>query len=239
MRKFANLLIIAVLLCLVAFAGASAQSSQPSSKVTAKVADITALKLDPKQQDWTTILTNNIKTANQKDLFINPSLECGLYTQTKVSSQKLNVAQAMAKATVDVRVLVDGVPALPSRPNPDDPKGDGVTFCRRQQTLTAALAGYETCTTDPVTGVVTCTVDDEWIDLILDTMDANGFNFIYADLGSGVHKVEVQARITTNTDASGGTTGLSGAEAKGYIGYGSVTVESVRMIKGEDVVDLE
>jgi hypothetical protein len=237
MRKIANLLLVAVLLTLVAFAGASAQSSQPSSKVTAKVADIEVLKLDPKQQAWTTVLTNNIKTANQKDLFINPSLECGLYTQTKVASQKVDVASAMAKATVDVRVLVDGKAALPSRPNAADPKGDGVTFCRRAQQLTAALAGYETCTTDSVTGVVTCTVEDEWIDLMLDTMDANSFNYIYPDLASGVHKIEVQARISTNTAVSGASQ-LTGAEAKGYLGYGSVTVESVRMIKGEDVVDL-
>jgi len=69
-------------------------------------------------------------------------------------------------------------------------------------------------------------VQDEYVELILKTMDANSFNFIMADLSAGVHTIKVKARI--DTDVSGT------AEAKGSIGKGSVTVESVRMIRNED-----
>ena len=74
------------------------------------------------------------------------------------------------------------------------------------------------------------TFTDEEIELIQDTMGANTFNFILADMSSGNHKVEVQAAITSSTSSQTG-----GASANASIGNGSVTVEEVRMIKGEDI----
>jgi hypothetical protein len=57
--------------------------------------------------EWTTILSNNLKTANQKDLFVDVSLECGLYTSTKVASSG-KTDTSVADAGVQVQVLVDG-----------------------------------------------------------------------------------------------------------------------------------
>src|SRR5438093_3621564 len=45
--------------------------SQPSAKVTAKTANLTLLPETTGTGDWQTVLANSIKTANQKDLFIN------------------------------------------------------------------------------------------------------------------------------------------------------------------------
>jgi len=75
------------------------------------------------------------------------------------------------------------------------------------------------------------TLEYEEIELILDTMDAHAFNFIAPDLTfSGVHTIEVQAMIETATSTQEGT-----ASATATIGKGSVTIELVRMIKGEDI----
>lgn len=219
MRKLISLTLLVIMLASVAFSGAAAQSTQPSSKVTAQVGNIAILKNT--SMGWKTILSNDLKTANQKDLFVDVSLECGLMTQTKVSS-KGTADTSTAEAGVVVRVLVDGNPMLPGE----------VTFCRRTQELTALFGGImQSCTDKNGDGVITndeCIWTDETLDLVLDTMNANSFNFILGDLTADTHKIEVQAKINSVAAAQAGT-----ATADATIGNGSVTVESVRMIKNE------
>ena len=238
-----------------------ALASQPASKATAKVSAITILE-PTDGQEWTTILMQDIKTPNGKDLFISVSMECGLRTDTKVKGRSGVTSRAMAEAGVAVRVLVDGVEALP---------GD-IMFCKRTQELTATFDGllstclipdagclwncnehctdeygllnqvcYDDCAAN--CGLVideSClaTMDPEEIGLILDTMAANAFNFVMLDLLAGTHTVEVQAMIATDTDVEDPQALGSSANATGMIGKGSVCVELVRMIVGEDVPEL-
>jgi hypothetical protein len=88
-------------------------------------------------------------------------------------------------------------------------------------------------------------VDPEMLQLILDTMQANSFNFILPDLQADLHTVQIQAKLSY--EASGNleqeviddatvTMAEGQAFARAYLGNGSVTVEVVRMIKDEDVV---
>jgi hypothetical protein len=220
MKRTVFLVLVAVL-TILALAGGAAAQSQPSSKATAKVGTIAIL--NNTGMEWTTILANNIKTPNQKDLFIDVSLECGLYTKTLVKSAGTKDT-SKAEAGVYVQVLVDGVPAYPGE----------VVFCRRTQELTALFGGImESCTDANGDGVITydeCTWTPEELELILDTMNANSFNFLLDDLGPGVHTVAVQARISTDTEAGAGV-----ATAKATIGKGSMTVEEVRLIQNEDI----
>jgi hypothetical protein len=214
---------VALLAIITVFGVASAQS-QPSSKVTAEVSTITILEPTEGDTDWTTILSNNLRTPNQKDLFVDVSLECGLYTDTLVKSAG-SKDTAKAEAGVYVQVLVDDIPMYPGE----------VVFCRRTQTLTALFGGImESCTDLNGDGTITydeCTWTPEELELVLDTMNANSFNFVLDDLTAGVHTVAVQARISTVEEAGAGA-----ADAKATIGKGSVTVESVRMIRNEDIV---
>ena len=210
-RKFVNALLA------VGFLGlASTSAVAQSAKATAKVGDVNVL--NQTTLGWTTILSNTIKTANQKDLFIDVSLETGLYTQTEVKS-KGNKDTSSAGATIKVQVLVDGVPAYP---------GD-VVFDARMQTLSATLGGIlENCTDSNGDGDIDlndCTLAPEEIELILDTMAAHSFNFIMDDLRPGEHSVEVQAMIATSSSSGAGS-----ASANATIGNGSVTVEEVRLI---------
>lgn len=215
-RKFVNALLA------VGFLGlASTSAVAQSAKATAKVGDVNVL--NQTTLGWTTILSNTIKTANQKDLFIDVSLETGLYTQTEVKS-KGNKDTSSAGATIKVQVLVDGVPAYPGE----------VVFDARMQTLSATLGGIlENCTDSNGDGDIDlndCTLAPEEIELILDTMAAHSFNFIMDDLRPGEHSVEVQAMIATSSSSGAGS-----ASANATIGNGSVTVEEVRLIKDEDI----
>jgi hypothetical protein len=205
--------------CLLGLASTPALAQ--SAKATAKVGNVNVL--NQTTLGWTTILSNTIKTANQKDLFIDVSLETGLYTQTEVKSRG-NKDTSSAGATIKVQVLVDGAPAYPGE----------VVFDRRSQTLSATLGGIlENCTDSNGDGDIDlndCTLAPEEIELILDTMAAHSFNFIMDDLRPGEHAVEVQAMISTSSSSGAGS-----ASANATIGNGSVTVEEVRLIKGEDI----
>ena len=214
--KFGNVLVAIGILGL-----ASTSALAQSARATAKVGNVNVL--NQTTLGWTTILSGTIKTAKENALFIDVSLETGLYTQTKIRSNG-NKDTSSAEATIKVQVLVDGVPAYP---------GD-VVFDRRNQTLSATLGGIlANCTDSNGDGDIDlndCTLAPEEIELILDTMAAHSFNFIMDDLGPGEHAVEVQAMISTSSSSGAGS-----ASANATIGNGSVTVEGVRLNRGEDI----
>ena len=223
--KNSRLMVAMLALSLAAVSG-YAQTSQPSSKVTAKTSALALLNETTGTAGWQTLFSNTIKTANQKDLFISASFEVGLYTQTLVSSKNMTKDTSTATAEVQVRVLLDGQPVEPG----------AVVYGRRTQTLSATLEGaIAGCLSiDPLTGSIvldeTC-VQPEIIELILKTMDAASFNFVAVDVPQGVHTVTVQAQVTSATSVDTGT-----ASAKGLIGKGAMTVESVRLIKDPNVI---
>ena len=241
--------------------GFTTVNADPSAKATAQIGSLHAVILsstsDATDPDAATpgddvddygweIFKQVIKTPTGKDLFIDVSLECGLTTNTKVMSRALAKAVAEAEAIVKVQVLVDGLPVAVN--------GDGdseIIFARRHQTLIAEFAGdFSTCevVVDPDTGSGSIVITDECLDpeslqLILDTMQANSFNFIAPDLVAGEHTVTVMAKLSYMKNGyevvpieedDPQTTGKAAAAA--YLGNGSVTIEVVRMIKGEDLV---
>lgn len=203
---------------------ALAAESQPSSKVTAKTANLTLLPATTATGDWVTVLSNQIKTSNQKDLFVGVSLEVGLYTRTLAKSKNMVSDTSVARGVVQVRVLVDGTAIEPG----------AVVFGRRSQSLSATLEGAIASCLTIVDGALVLDPDcvtPEEIELILETMDAATFNFVGTDIPQGVHTVSVQARIDTAGSAEQGE-----FEAKATVGKGSMTVESVRLIKDENVI---
>lgn len=236
MKKLLGIGLIIVMVVSFSFANASAEAS---SKATAVVGNI-------KQVDagagWVKIMENTIKTANAKDLFVDVSLECGLTTDTYVSSKVLDRAKAVAEAVVYVKVELDGVPILPGMsvdPNgPPAPAQEGVTFARREQTLIAHFAGDLSGCVDPDSGTVVIDpecVAPEDLELILDTMSANSFNFIAPDVSVGTHTVSVYAQVQVVTSTETEVNATAEAWAHAYLGKGSMTVQEVRMIKDENI----
>jgi hypothetical protein len=167
------------------------------------------------------VLATQIKTSSQKDLVFDVAMQCGIVTDTTVTSSGGSQSSATARGTIAVRVLVDGEAAEPDGSiDANQDEAEGVVYCDRIQTLAAKFAGLN-CSADPNTGVVTC-ADPEELQLILRTLNANAFNFAKTDVGVGVHNVVVQARATAavnfDDDAPGGA--LAGAEA--FAGAGSM-----------------
>jgi hypothetical protein len=116
---------------------------------------------------------------------------------------------------------------------------DGVVYCARKQSLSATLQGIIEnllCFPESADGVATfdpdapgCELTDEEIQLVLETLNANAFDFTAMDLVSGDYKVTVEAEISTGTDSQKG-----GAAARGMVGLGSMVVDEVRFAKNED-----
>ncbi len=218
--------LLAALSLAVALTGMTAHAQ--SAKVSAQTADFVLLPPTNSTGGWQTILAANIQTAMNRDLFIGASLEVGLFTSTTSKSKNLATDVSLSKAQVDVQVLVDGTPAQPGM----------VVFGRRSQQLSTTLEGaIGNCLTvvtnlDGTTSVVVDTncVTEETIELIIDSTDAASFNFVAPDVPVGPHTVVVQARVDTSTDALAGS-----AEAMATVGKGSLTVESVRLVRGAQV----
>jgi len=235
MRKLFGLSLAVVLTVFLAFGSALAANA----KVSAQCGDVSFVEGgDP----YTTIFTQDIRTPANWDLFIDVSLECGLTTDTTVISKLLAKAVADAEAIVKVRVLVD--------PKFDDDNNllnleaiaepGEIIFARRHQTLIAEFAGDISGALSIVDGALVIDedlIEPEMLQLILDTMAAHSFNFIVPDLPVGDHTVVVQAELTYIESTEGTELPAeAAAAADAYLGKGSVTIEEVRMIKGENVV---
>jgi hypothetical protein len=207
-----------------------ADLTNASSKCTVKSGDINLIDgpmtSGNKEGQWTTILQNQIKTSAVADLLVTTSLECGLYTGTTVKSQNNITDTSSSLARIQVQVLVDGAPAIPGT----------VTFCSRSQTLSASLMGIITnaLSVDPTTGAIiinTSLLTPEQISLVLETIEANSFSFVLENVGTGIHTVQVQARIDLGVTYQTGS-----AVAKASIGKGTMSVEAVRLVnKGANV----
>jgi hypothetical protein len=237
--------LLAVLFSFVLFCGVSSAQTVTGSKSTVQVADLTLVDWttgDP--EVWTTILGHPfpghdnavlMKMAEQKELLFSASLECGLYTRTLARSRGGNKDTSTASSSVQIRVLVDG--ATVAYPG-------SVTFCHRYQELSATLQGiienlacFVDDDNDPETPPVfdpdadDCVLTPEEIELVLSTLNANAFFFILPDVGSGIHNIEVQAKISTAGSAEEGEW-----EAKALIGKGAIVVENHRLGKGDNIL---
>jgi len=203
--------------------------AQPSAKVTSQAGDLSVVKFNSPA----TIFTQTIKTSEAKDLFVDVSLECGLTTNTKVMSKQLQRAISEADASVKVRVLVDGKEALPGE----------VTFAKRYQGQIAEFAGDISDSLILKDGVIVIDEDliqEEMLALILDTLSAHSFNFVAPSVPVGEHTIVVEANpewtnIGQEYAPEPGELMYDNVATKAYVGKGSVTVESVRSVKGEDI----
>ena len=233
MKKFVSIFAIVTVFAMF---GATSAFALASSKFAAEVSDLMLIPPPPptsgsKDTPFRTVLSTMIKTPNKKDLLIGGSFETALFTQTQVTGKNGSTSTSSASATLEVRVLIDGQPFNKSTGTGAFPPI--VMYDHRAQTLSATLGGViQSCTVNLVTGVINvatdCTVTDEMINLILETMSAHHFNFVAANLDPGVHTVEIQVRSGSTADTS--PAGFGTASATAGVGRGSLTVEEVRAI---------
>ncbi len=226
---------------IVALTYADPNNGGGSAKVTAVVGGVNLLTAsaegDQGASPWLMVMENTLHTSSQKDIFVDVSLEVGLYTNTFVADggnggngngHGGGNSSSTASAAIKVKVLVDGVEAMPGE----------VVFGSRTQTLEANFQGFiaDCLILDPETGEITLDedcVEPETLRLVLDTMHAASFNFLIVDPGVGTHTIQVlcQSVITTAIDGNDDNS----AEASALVGKGSVTVQEVRLANGEDI----
>lgn len=245
----------------LAGASAMAQTGTPSSKATAAINtavgctlatsstipgetvpqtchDIftgAAVPITP--DNFATIMTSTIKVSNSQSLFVSPSLVTGLYTQTKTKTSPGATSSATAAGGVFLRAIVTnqatkqvivGFPVAVCTAEilgcQSDANGNfGVTLDSRVQTLTQSITD---CIVNVGTTSGSCTFDLT-TDLILKTTSAHTFNFIFPSVGVGTYTVEIQAAVNAGALTSGQATAVGSAA----YGLGSLTVESVRLVK--------
>jgi len=235
-REVKKVIVIVLAVALVAMLGATGVFAQEnpnaSAKATAQIDLLHVMSVAYTDDlndfafdfDADEILEQTIKTANGKDLFIDISLQSAVFTGTTVMSKKMERDTSNAAASVFLWVWIDkGTPdARLAFPGP-------VVYNARTQTLTAVLQGVVELVEDD--GPALNITAPEEIGLFIGTMSANAFNFIVDDLSSGMHTVTVDAACASSAMNQQGC-----ANSMAVIGLGSMTIEEVRMIKGEDAV---
>lgn len=241
MRKIA---LMVTVVALTAFMSVQAFAENlPSSKFAVALGNLTALGTASAAANpgnvsatddtgWVTVARTFIKTPNDKELAFYVSIQAGLVTETLTKSKGGNQGLSNAKGTIRARIKVtdeDDVVQY-AAPLEGGLADNGVRFAERFQEMEAHFAGLN-CTANLTTGEVTC-ADPEDLRLLLETLNANAFNFLLANVGPGVKTIELQARAQADANVFGPDLGTARAEA--FVGLGSLIVETIRLVKDAD-----
>ena len=146
-----------------------------------------------------TLFSTWIKAPNAKELAIDLSLQCGLFTLTTVKSKGGKRDTSVAEAVVRVDIAVVGADG-----DVADVVPSSAIYCSRGQVLSAKLGGIienlDVCTGTENTQ--DCILTEEEISLGLKTLNANAYNFFAINLpGSDVYTVTA----TVTLDACAGS----------------------------------
>lgn len=212
-RKY-GLIGVGVLLPAIAAAGiaiGATSSSQPANKVVA--AGDTDVVAGAGQE--VTLLTATMKTSKPTDLMIQTAAECTIWTDL-VTNNTTKSATASGRMLVwiefDHKVVpvqqISTPPQDGSTPEEGDKEKDGAVFCDREYSRT--VSNDET-SNDGV---------DQESDYI-HTKSAHAFNWVKMNAGSGVHTIEMRARLTK--------TATSTASSKVEVRNRTMIVEPTKM----------
>jgi hypothetical protein len=204
--------VLAVVAVPAAFFGAQAVagSGTPANKVVAAGSKRVVVAAGQTE----TIMSGTMRTSKPTDIMIHAGLECSIFTQLLTNNTD-NSATAGARARVwvevDGKIVSLTQNSMPPQNDTVPSSGndtDKVTFCDREYSRTV------TDQEDPLDGIDS---QDDYIR----TKAAHGFNWVRMNMGSGIHKIEVKAELTTNT------TGQATAELE--IGNRTLIIEPTKM----------
>jgi hypothetical protein len=148
----------------------NSNAANKTSVVASDLVVMTAPVVDGAASDIVSLLSTTIKTGGPKDLAVQLTLECSLFTQLSV----VNDESQTAIAGVNVWVLFDGVP-LPVASGDDGV----VTFCNRAYNMAITQLDDE----------------DARFDSYIATKAAHGFNWAVLNTGSGTHTIEIVGQL--------------------------------------------
>ncbi len=213
MKKSVVSLLIMALLALggAAILATSGVQGVPSAKTS--VAWTQVAYDGSKTESWIDIEPLNavIKTSNVSDLIITVNAECALVTDVKIKGTGAEESST-SLADIKVRVMVDNGDGVWTAALPCG--NDGITFASRKMTLTGLLWSSAPFLID---------LPEQFIQIWEQTKSAHSFDYLFPNVGVGVHNVKVQ--IMTDTKA-----GYEGADVGATIGDATLVIEAVRLV---------
>jgi hypothetical protein len=149
-----------------------------------------------------TLLSATLRTSSPTDLIVQLTGECALWTNV-ITTEPIATSQAIAN--VKVWVEIDGVRVpVTSDSNEDgvfnDPDDGKVVFCNRDVKLST-------------TGLL----PGQLLDLFIKTRQANAFNWVTFNVGSGMHTIVVKAQLDVKVSGAG--------EARAAVGKRTLVIE--------------
>lgn len=192
---------IIVGLVLAAWAGPVLANHKPADKVAVSGASLEIVETqldDGSSSDTVTVLQGEIKSSSPTDLILQVSLECAIWTD--ITTVGNDHSSSAANVTVWVTIDGDRVPVSSSG------LGNGeVVFCNR-------TFERETLQFDD---------EDATIRSYLRTRQANAFNWMSLNVGSGDHTIAVHAQLEASVENEG--------RAKAAIGQRTLLVEPTKL----------
>ena len=170
----------------------------------------TASPVGPVSSGTVTLLQATLRNSSPTDLMIQVSAECGLWTDIVSPSSD-------AKASVKVWVELDGSPV----PVTTDSNGDGVNDDPDDGKVVFANRDFQ------ITGLLSADV----LKLYLSTRNADEFNWITLNVGSGIHSLVVKGRLDVQVTGAG--------YAKAAIGKRTLIAEPAKLANDATVSYVE
>lgn len=184
--------------------GAQGAGPEPANKVSAAGATAEVIA----QGESVVLMTEYVKTSKPTDLILGVTTECSITTELTTVGDDFSEAEGQVRVWVEI----DDVPVPVS--DDDTNEAGKVVFCNRLYQRTTSMFDDE----------------DATIKTLMDTRNANGFNWMALDVGSATHKIEVVAELTSNAS--------SNAQAMAAVGKRTLIVEPVKSANNEAVTEL-
>jgi len=200
------MLLLLVLFLALPFGEGASAGHEPADKVSA--AGSTTEVVGPGTE--VVLLSEKVRTSTPSDLILGVTAECSITTEVTTVGNDLQSAEGKVKIWVEI----DGqrVPVSTDDVNPID-RGK-VVFCNRLYLRETSLFDDE----------------DATIRTFMKTRDANGFNWLALNVGSGIHTIEVKADLTLESTNNG--------QAMAAVGKRTLIVEPTKAANDEAVTDL-
>ncbi len=200
-RMFGIAALVAILsVSMVAMALSQSAVAAPANKTLIGDSDLVAIAGNGA---WYKIISGQIKTSTPSDLIVTHNQECAIHTGLNLDE---GTEEATSAIREEIKLVVDGkvVPASYADPHTDsDPDLDQfglITMCGRAYHIDTNVLStvFELCNNDEL-----CMKTEIFFDSYIRTKQAHSWSWIVLDVGSGVHDVEVYAKITKSLEAIG------------------------------------
>jgi hypothetical protein len=181
--------------------GGAGANHTPANKVSVASSNLQTMEtftLDGATSNEVTLFEATLRSSGPADLLMQVTAECALVTNL------VNVGNSDSRsvASVHLWIEVDGQPVVVASDGPGtDLQKSDVVFCNR---------AYQMVITD---------LDDEdaMFRQYLSTRNANAFNWVALNVGSGVHDIVVKALLEAEVTGAG--------EARAFVGKRTLVIE--------------